>query len=89
MIAHRLTTIQNADYIYVLEKGSVIEHGTHVSLMAKDGGRYQTMVKTQLTMATLDNQDEELNTLEIANNEAEQKKSRLTYHILNLNDLAV
>ncbi|CAF1681406.1 unnamed protein product, partial [Adineta ricciae] len=47
VVAHRLTTIQNADYIYVLEKGSVIEEGTHDTLMMKDGGKYQTMVEKQ------------------------------------------
>ncbi|CAF3813018.1 unnamed protein product, partial [Adineta steineri] len=47
VIAHRLTTIQNADYIYVLDEGSVIEEGTHETLLAKEGGKYQTMVKMQ------------------------------------------
>jgi ABC-type glutathione transport system ATPase component len=46
-IAHRLTTIQNADHIYVLEKGSVVEEGTHETLMAKEEGKYQAMVKRQ------------------------------------------
>ena len=39
MIAHRLTTIKDADKIIVLEKGKVIESGTHDSLMA-DNGHY-------------------------------------------------
>jgi ABC-type transport system involved in cytochrome bd biosynthesis fused ATPase/permease subunit len=47
VIAHRLTTIQNADQIYVLENGSVIEVGTHQILMGKEGGKYQDMVKRQ------------------------------------------
>ena len=47
MIAHRLTTIQNADHIYILEKGSVYEEGTHEALMNKEGGKYQTMVRKQ------------------------------------------
>ena len=39
VIAHRLTTIKDADKIIVLEKGKVIESGTHDSLMA-DNGHY-------------------------------------------------
>ncbi|CAF3842261.1 unnamed protein product [Rotaria sp. Silwood1] len=38
VIAHRLTTIQNAHQIYVLDNGSVIEQGTHETLMEKEGG---------------------------------------------------
>ncbi|CAF1432493.1 unnamed protein product [Adineta steineri] len=57
VIAHRLTTIQNADYIYVLDKGSVIEEGTHETLMIKEGGKYQTMVKMQQSEKTIDTQD--------------------------------
>jgi ABC-type multidrug transport system fused ATPase/permease subunit len=57
VIAHRLTTIQNAHLIYVLDKGNVIEQGTHEILMTKEGGVYQSMVKTQ-QVEILDDQDD-------------------------------
>ena len=37
MIAHRLTTVQNADKIYVLKDGKVAEEGTHARLMEQNG----------------------------------------------------
>ena len=46
LIAHRLSTVQNADRIFVLEDGRIIESGTHAGLMA-DQGRYHEMVLRQ------------------------------------------
>lgn len=41
MIAHRLTTIRNADTIFVLGHGKIIEQGTHMSLLKKKGVYYK------------------------------------------------
>ena len=40
VIAHRLSTVRNADEILVLEKGEIIERGNHDALMAKKGRYY-------------------------------------------------
>lgn len=40
IIAHRLSTIQEVDEILVLEKGCIVERGTHTTLMQKKDGRY-------------------------------------------------
>ena len=37
VIAHRLSTVRNADIIYVLENGSVVESGNHESLLDMEG----------------------------------------------------
>ncbi|CAF1250795.1 unnamed protein product, partial [Adineta ricciae] len=59
VIAHRLSTIQNADHIYVLDNGSVIEEGTHEILIAKEGSKYQEMIKNQ-QVEKLDNSEDDL-----------------------------
>jgi ATP-binding cassette subfamily B protein len=45
VIAHRLSTIRNADLIVVMDKGQVVEQGTHAELVAK-GGLYAALEKT-------------------------------------------
>lgn len=45
-VAHRLSTIQNADMIYVLDAGVVVENGTHQDLMTGNS-RYRELVMLQ------------------------------------------
>lgn len=40
IVAHRLSTIKNADVILVMDKGRILEHGTHRELLAKHGYYY-------------------------------------------------
>jgi ABC-type multidrug transport system fused ATPase/permease subunit len=47
IIAHRLATIRNADYIYVLDGGRIVEHGTYDRLACADGGAFNRMVALQ------------------------------------------
>jgi ABC-type multidrug transport system fused ATPase/permease subunit len=47
IIAHRLSTIKKADKIIVLEKGKVVEEGSHFELAKTDGGLYQKLIKLQ------------------------------------------
>ena len=46
IVAHRLSTIRNADEILVMKDGSIIEQGSHDNLMAK-GGFYQNLYNSQ------------------------------------------
>ena len=49
VIAHRLSTVRNADLILVLDRGILVESGTHETLMAK-GGHYFYLNQQQLTV---------------------------------------
>jgi ATP-binding cassette subfamily B protein len=52
-IAHRLSTLQAADRLIVLEKGKVVEQGLHAELVDKPGGVYAKLHNTQVEMASL------------------------------------
>jgi ATP-binding cassette subfamily B protein len=41
IVAHRLSTVQNADTILVMEKGQVVEQGKHAELLEKRGAYYE------------------------------------------------
>ena len=49
VIAHRLSTVRNANQIVVLEKGEIAEKGTHKELV-KMKGAYYNLVKDQLEL---------------------------------------
>jgi subfamily B ATP-binding cassette protein MsbA len=46
VIAHRLSTVLNADRILVLDKGEILEHGTHEELLRRNG-MYQKLHSRQ------------------------------------------
>jgi ABC-type multidrug transport system fused ATPase/permease subunit len=47
IIAHRLSTIREADRIVVIDKGKVIENGSHEALMQSEGGLYKYLSQLQ------------------------------------------
>ena len=46
VIAHRLSTVQNADVIAVVSRGKIVEMGTHAELKIR-GGVYSNLIKQQ------------------------------------------
>ena len=51
IIAHRLSTVKNADNIIVLKKGKIVEQGSHHELVTKKA-EYFNLVKNQLELGT-------------------------------------
>jgi ABC-type multidrug transport system fused ATPase/permease subunit len=47
IVAHRLSTVRNADRIYVIDSGRVVQYGTYQELLANPGAFFQ-LVKKQM-----------------------------------------
>ncbi len=47
IIAHRLSTVKNADRVYVLDEGRVIEQGAYDELRMRENGEFREMVEMQ------------------------------------------
>ncbi|CAF5042151.1 unnamed protein product, partial [Rotaria sp. Silwood1] len=86
IIAHRLTTVRNAHQIYVLDNGNVIEQGTHETLMTKEGGKYQAMVKCQQMKRIYDDTDDMMSIQEATEEEEKSiiERSRFFSDVLTV-----
>jgi len=52
IIAHRLATIREVDCIYVIDKGKIIEKGTHSELIENESGTYSALARLQFEFST-------------------------------------
>ena len=50
VVAHRLSTIRNADIIFVVQDGQVVEKGNHAELMQNPGGSYASLIRRQMDL---------------------------------------
>ncbi|HTL85051.1 MAG TPA: hypothetical protein VL856_07715, partial [Acidimicrobiia bacterium] len=53
VIAHRLSTIRGADIILVMEHGSIVEQGSHIELLARDGA-YARLYNSQFVAPAIE-----------------------------------
>ncbi len=50
VVAHRLSTIKNADLIFVIDNGTILESGTHEELLQIENGEYKKLYNTQFRL---------------------------------------
>ena len=73
VIAHRLSTVENADRIIVINKGEVVEQGSHGNLLKK-GGMYAMLVRKQM-VADEEKQANNVPTLEMGTDSGKESHS--------------
>ena len=57
-ISHRLSSVKNCDKVFMLEKGRLIEEGTHVQLLAANGSYAQMYKKQAMNDLAIENEEE-------------------------------
>ena len=57
-ISHRLSSVKNCDIVFMLEKGQLIEEGTHQELLKKNGKYAQMYKKQAMNYLALENEEE-------------------------------
>jgi len=50
IVAHRLSTIRNADTIFVVQNGKIVEKGNHSELILNNSGAYSALVRRQMNV---------------------------------------
>ncbi|CAF4125410.1 unnamed protein product [Rotaria magnacalcarata] len=80
VIAHRLATIQNAQRIYVLANGRVIEQGTHETLMAQKESRYCELMKAQQSERKDIDIDDTTDTAQMDDDNQKKISEHVRYH---------
>ena len=63
IITHRLSTVRNADLIVMMERGRIVEMGSHEDLIKKDGlysGIHQTLVEMEMAASIQDGSSAEV-----------------------------
>lgn len=76
VIAHKLATIKDADNIVVMAKGSILEQGTHDSLLASEGPYYR-LVKAQSIVSQVADEPSDSNTVASSDDDAGKKDAEL------------
>lgn len=77
VIAHRLSTVRNADKIVVVNEGEIVETGTHEELMAIESGVYKALYNTQFQKGLSTVESKESVTEEQSEKQAEKPSSQL------------
>ncbi|KAL8544764.1 hypothetical protein ACS0TY_005114 [Phlomoides rotata] len=81
IVAHRLTTVRNADMIAVIHRGKLVEKGTHSKLLEDPEGAYSQLIRLQESRKEEEEVDEELEYSGEYNKQASQKAS--LYHLMS------